>query len=221
LRQHATVQMTQVQSHPFLLLPSPHSANYEGQSKSSRNSLTSPVWCTTSSYRLNGVLLVMSTCEFRSRWGMLFGGNDERSGRDSGFCVAIAHRVAYCLLCSNSSQRKPFLSSPSHRTVRIVLRVNFCLFPTRKMGLKGPRFATMEDIKSNTTARLPPVLPTIAESVEQVCVCVCVRACVRVCSRIPRCLENWLTDGSNVIGFKHRPRSTPQKHFYASGTFFC
>jgi len=31
---------------------------------------------------------------------------------------------------------------------------NFWLFPTLKMGLKGTRFATMEDIKSNATAKL-------------------------------------------------------------------
>jgi histone-lysine N-methyltransferase SETMAR len=31
---------------------------------------------------------------------------------------------------------------------------DFWLFPTLKMGLKGTRFATMEDIKSNVTAEL-------------------------------------------------------------------
>jgi hypothetical protein len=30
----------------------------------------------------------------------------------------------------------------------------YCLFPTLKMGLKGTRFATMEDIKSNAVAEL-------------------------------------------------------------------
>ena len=55
---------------------------------------------------------------------------------------------------------------------------DFWLFLTLKMGLKGTRFATMEDIKSNATAKLedskrslPPVLPTMAGSMEQVCVC--------------------------------------------------
>jgi len=53
---------------------------------------------------------------------------------------------------------------------------DFWLFPTLKMGLKGTRFATMEDIEWNATAedskrRLPPVLPTMAGSMEQVCVC--------------------------------------------------
>jgi hypothetical protein len=31
---------------------------------------------------------------------------------------------------------------------------DFCLFPTLKMGLKGTRFPTMEDIKSNATVQL-------------------------------------------------------------------
>jgi hypothetical protein len=55
---------------------------------------------------------------------------------------------------------------------------DFWLFPTLKTGLKGTRFATMEDIEcDDRTPRdskrsLPPVLPTMAGSVEQVCVCV-------------------------------------------------
>jgi hypothetical protein len=31
---------------------------------------------------------------------------------------------------------------------------DFWLFPTLKMGLKGTRFTTMEDMKSNTTAEI-------------------------------------------------------------------
>jgi hypothetical protein len=31
--------------------------------------------------------------------------------------------------------------------------------------------------------------------------------------RIPRCLDNRLTDGGEVVSPSHRPRSTPQKHF--------
>jgi hypothetical protein len=53
------------------------------------------------------------------------------------------------------------------------------MFPTLKMGLKGARFTTMEDIKLNATAELqkipkrslPQVLPTMAESMEQASVC--------------------------------------------------
>jgi hypothetical protein len=32
--------------------------------------------------------------------------------------------------------------------------------------------------------------------------------------RIPHCLDNRLTDGSKVVSPMHRPRSTPQKHYY-------
>jgi hypothetical protein len=38
---------------------------------------------------------------------------------------AITHRATHRLLCSNSSPRKAFLSSPNHRTLRISLRVTF------------------------------------------------------------------------------------------------
>jgi hypothetical protein len=38
--------------------------------------------------------------------------------------------------------------------------------------------------------------------------------------RIQHCLENRLTDGGKVVSPTHRPRSTPQEHFSASGTFF-
>ena len=75
-------------------------------------------------------------------------------GRETGFCIAITYRATHRSLCSNSSPRKAFLSSPNHRTLRISLRVTFRLFPTLKMDLKGTRFATMEDIKSNATAAL-------------------------------------------------------------------
>jgi hypothetical protein len=54
---------------------------------------------------------------------------------------------------------------------------DFWLFPTLKMGLKGTRFATMEDIDfDGRTAKdskrsLPSVLSTMTGSMEQVCVC--------------------------------------------------
>jgi hypothetical protein len=34
-------------------------------------------------------------------------------------------------------------------------------------------------------------------------------------------LDSRLTDGRKVVNLTHRPRSTPQKHFSASGTRFC
>jgi hypothetical protein len=40
--------------------------------------------------------------------------------------------------------------------------------------------------------------------------------------RIPHFLANRLTDGSKVVSLNHRPRSTPQKHYFStSGTHFC
>jgi len=51
--------------------------------------------------------------------------NGVTSGRESGFCITITHPATHRLLCSNSSPRKAFLSSPNHRTLRISLRVTF------------------------------------------------------------------------------------------------
>jgi hypothetical protein len=40
--------------------------------------------------------------------------------------------------------------------------------------------------------------------------------------RIPHYLDNRLTDSGNVVGPKHPPHFTPQKHYYyVSGTHFC
>jgi hypothetical protein len=61
------------------------------------------------------------------------------------------HRATHHLLCSNSLPRKAFLSSPNHRTLRI------WLFPSLKIGLKGPRFATMEDVEWNATGELQKI----------------------------------------------------------------
>jgi hypothetical protein len=38
---------------------------------------------------------------------------------------------------------------------------------------------------------------------------------------IQHCLDNRIAVGGKVISLTHRPRSTPQKHFSASGTHFC
>jgi hypothetical protein len=46
----------------------------------------------------------------------------------------------------------PVISQPPY-SLNLVLS-DFRLFPTLKMGLKGTRFATIEDIKSNAMARL-------------------------------------------------------------------
>jgi hypothetical protein len=40
--------------------------------------------------------------------------------------------------------------------------------------------------------------------------------------RIPHFVDTQLTDGGNVVSPTHRPRSTPQKHYFsASGTHLC
>jgi hypothetical protein len=40
--------------------------------------------------------------------------------------------------------------------------------------------------------------------------------------RIPNCLDNRITDGGKVVSSTHRPRSTPQKHYFSAfGTHFC
>jgi hypothetical protein len=40
--------------------------------------------------------------------------------------------------------------------------------------------------------------------------------------RIPHCLDSRVTDGRKVVSLTHRPRSTPQKHYFsASDTHFC
>ncbi|PNF40154.1 hypothetical protein B7P43_G09760 [Cryptotermes secundus] len=46
---------------------------------------------------------------------------------------------------------------------------DFWLFPTLTMDLKGTRFATREDIKSNATAEPSTAVSTTAGSMEQVC----------------------------------------------------
>ena len=96
----------------------------------------------------------------------------------SGFCITMTHRTTHRLLCSNSSPRRAFLSSPNHRTLWVSLRVTFgcslfwkCSSRGRVSHHGGHRIEcdgwTPEDSKRS----LPPVHPTIAGSMEQVCVC--------------------------------------------------
>ena len=87
--------------------------------------LRSTMWCTMSSYRLDRLFVVTSTCKYCRGGATQIGGNSATSGRESGFCITITHRDAHRLLCSNSSPRKAFLSSSNHRTLRISLRVTF------------------------------------------------------------------------------------------------
>ena len=97
----------------------------------------------------------------------------------SGFCITITHRATHCLLCSNSSPRKAFviiqpLYSPD------LAPSDFWLFPTLKVGLKGTRFTTMEDIKLNATAKLRKIsneafCRCFQQQQERWSKCVCVR----------------------------------------------
>jgi len=76
---------------------------------------------------------------------------------------------------------------------------DFWLFSTLKMGLKGTRFATMEDIKSNATAELRKI-PKEAfhrcfqqwQDRRRKCVCVCVCVCARERARARVLLWRWL-----------------------------
>ena len=100
--------------------------------------------------------------------------------RQQAMCASVRkHRATHRVLCSNSSPRKAFLSSPNHRALRISLRVILAV-PYSENGPQGDAFRnhgghqmecdgrTAEDSKRS----LPPVLPTMAGSMEQLCVCV-------------------------------------------------
>jgi len=61
----------------------------------------------------------------RNACAMQFGENGATSGRESGFCITITHQATHRLLCSSSSPRKAFMSSPNHCTLRISLEATF------------------------------------------------------------------------------------------------
>ena len=74
----------------------------------------------------------------------------------------------------------PVITQPPH-SPDLTLS-DFWLFPTLKMGLKGTRFATVEDIKSNVTTELRKIpKEAFCQCFQQwqdrwnVCVCVCTR----------------------------------------------
>jgi hypothetical protein len=93
------------------------------------------------------VLLVISTSSFAE---VARCSSEEAArqvaGGDSGFCITITHRATHRLLCSSSCHHTTAALSRS--------RSKFWLFPILKIGLKGTRFATMKDIKSNVTTEL-------------------------------------------------------------------
>jgi len=90
---------------------------------------------------------------------------------------------ATCRGVSPELPRKAFLSSPTHTPYSPDLAPSdFWLFPTLQIGLKGTRFVTMEDIKSNATAELRKIPNEAFRLCFQQwqdrctkCVCVCVQ----------------------------------------------
>ena len=136
------------------------------------------MWSTMSSYRLDRLLMVISTCKFCRGCAMQFGGKNATNGRESGLCIVITHRATHRLLCSNSSREmhschhptKLFSGSRSEWLLSV---------PFSENGPQGDAFRnhgwhqiecdgrTPQDSKIS----LPPVLSTMAGSMEQVCVC--------------------------------------------------
>jgi hypothetical protein len=78
-----------------------------GESKSSRNFLTTTVWCTVSSYRLDRVLLATSTSKF-------FKGSVATNGRQGQWFLHHDNAPSHTSLV---------VSSPSHRTLQVSRRV--------------------------------------------------------------------------------------------------
>jgi hypothetical protein len=150
---------------------------YKGQSKSSRNSLTSTVWYSMNYYRLNGVLLPISTNKFYKCCAMQLEESDATSIRDSGSSITVTHRATHRLLCSSPSPRRTFPSSPNHRTFPILIRVTFgCSLPwkwTSDGHVWKPWYQVECDGRTPEDSRRshPSVLPTMARSMQQVCVC--------------------------------------------------
>ena len=95
-----------------------------------------------------------------------------------GFCITMTHPATHRLLCSNSSPRKAFLSSPNHRTLWISLRVTFGCSLFWKYASRGRvshhgghRIECDGWTPEDSKRRFPPVHPTMAGSMKQVCVC--------------------------------------------------
>jgi hypothetical protein len=86
---------------------------YKGQSKSSRNCLSSIV-VRHDLYRMYR-LLVISTRKFCRDCLMKCGGRDTVSGRDSGFCITItAHRVLCRKILTEKKKNIPIITQPPH-----------------------------------------------------------------------------------------------------------
>ena len=75
--------------------------------------LTSMVWCTMSSYRMDRILMVISTCKFCRGCAMQFGGNGAAIGKKRGFCITKTHQATHRFLCINSSPIKHSCRQPT------------------------------------------------------------------------------------------------------------
>jgi len=114
----------------------------------------------------------------RDPWGPIFRlGNSQksvgaRSGEYGGWVLVVQQFLA--------EKSIPVITQPPYSPD--LAPSDFWLFPSLKMGLKGTRFAIMEDTECDDRTpgyykrSFPPVLPTMAGSMGQVCVCVCVCA---------------------------------------------
>jgi hypothetical protein len=130
----------------------------------------------TSSYRLGRALLVTSTFKFCRGRGAT------RAGQGSGFCTTITPHTS------------PVASSPSHRTLRISLRVTLAV-PSSENGPQGGSFRNHggrqiecgSQTPGDSRRSLPMELPTMAGSMEQVRAYECVRLITERCHHYNCC----------------------------------
>jgi hypothetical protein len=147
-------------------------------------SLTSTVWCTTSSYSLDRVLVAICTCKFCRGCAMRFGGSGDTSGRQGQWFL---HHDNAGILRSNSSPRKSFLSPLNHGTLRISLRVTSGCSLLWKWSSKGHVSQPCRTSESNATVvhrkfqGKPPASASKNGRMDEpsVCVCVCLFVFVR------------------------------------------
>jgi hypothetical protein len=108
--------------------------------------------------------------------GMLFSARNCSRASDVWLGANASSHTSLVVLQFLVEKSIPVITQPSYSPD--LAPSDFRLFPTLKMGLKGTRFATMEDIEPDgrtaevSKRSLHPVLPTMAGSMEQVCVCV-------------------------------------------------
>jgi len=93
-------------------------------------------------------------CKFCTGCETQFGGNGTTSGRESGFLHHDNARSHTSLVVQQFLAEKSILVITQQPYSPDLAPSDFWLFPTLKMGLKGTRFATIEDIKLNAMAEL-------------------------------------------------------------------